>query len=211
MSTKKTETKEVAAEPVVETKKEAVIETVQEVNPDSVLTPSELVKKYTIKDSQGLNMWVDEDAVFNAMCLSDNDASKFLGGKNPNDYFREGKIHRTIDVKSMGDLLDEDRAEVQTLRRIAPQFPDLLMFKDRMQNLYHILIPKRLSENQLDENGEYVEKYVRKEIVPVNFNAAVSTKEFGRFPSAFEPVFFQRWFARTLVKLNKKAQENLIR
>jgi len=211
MSTKKTETKEVAAEPVVETTNEVVKEVVQEVNPDSLLTPTQLIEKYTIKDSQGMKMWVDENAVFDAMCLSEDEAKKFLGGRNPKDYFRDGKIHKTIDVKNMGDLLDEDRPEVQTLRRIAPQFPDLLMFKDRMQNLYNILVPKRLTENQLDENGEFVEKYVRRDVNVVNFNAAVSTKEFGRFPAAFEPVFFQRWFARTLAKLNKKAQENLIR
>lgn len=182
----------------------------KEVNEDKNLTGAELVAKYTIKDSTGLPIFVDTEKVWQAGLLDDEDAKKFLGGKDPKDYFYAGEVHKSH-VKNLGDLLDEDRPEVQTLRRIAPQFSDLLMFKDRYQNLYHILIPKRLSETQTDANGEYTEKLVKYEVVPVNFNASVSTKEFGRFPSAFEPVFFQKWFARTLAKLNKKAQENLIR
>lgn len=208
MSKEKT-TEEVVVTPE-KVEAESTPKTTTKVNPDAGLTGAELVAKYTIKDSTGLPIFVDTEKVWQAGLLSDEEAEKFLGGKNPKDYFYAGEVHKSH-VKNLGDLLDEDRPEVQTLRRIAPQFGDLLMFKDRYQNLYHILIPKRLSETQTDASGEYTEKLVKYEVVPVNFNASVSTKEFGRFPSAFEPVFFQKWFARTLAKLNKKAQENLIR
>lgn len=201
MSNTKTENTNTPAE-VIEKK---VVE-----NEDKNLTPSQLIEKYTIKDSEGRPTFVDAKKVYDALCIEGEEADKFLGGKDADEYFKGGKIHKSI-VKALGDVLDEDRAEVQTLRRIAPEFPDLLMFKDRMQNLYHILIPKKLSEFSLDANGDFVDENIKYSAVVINFNAAVSTKEFGRFPSAFEPMFFQRWLARTLTTLRKKAQSNLIK
>jgi len=161
-----------------------------------------IVEKHTIKDKEGRNMFVDEDAIYREMCLPQEEAEAFLGA-NPEDYFTEGLVHRSW-IKTLGNRLDEDDVEVQTLREIAPTAPDIIVFKNKLQNLYTFVIPKRLSPIPKDIYGDYAERDIKVDTIVVNFDGRVSTKEFGSFPSSFEPTFFKRYFDRSLKYLGLK-------
>lgn len=162
----------------------------------------EIIERHTIKDTEGRNMFIDQDAIYNELCLDLDEAAEFLGA-DPNDYFSEGMVHKSW-IKILGNRLDEDDIEVQTLREIAPSAPDILVFKNKLQNLYTFLVPKRLSPIPKDMYGDYAEKAIHADTIVVNFDGRVSTKEFGSFPSAFEPTFFKRYFERSLKYLGLK-------
>lgn len=204
MATK--ETNELKTEtPIV---KEEVTTPVVKEKTDRDLTVQELVKKYTIKDTQGLPMFHDTEKIEAALTMTDDEVKKFLGEHDPELYFRRGKINK-MRVIGIGSLLDEDRVEVQTLRKILPEFPQILMFKHETQNLYNLLIPKKLSEHELDSNGDFINEHVPFETIPVNFHAGVSTKEFGTFPGSFEPTFFAKYMQRSISRIRARAVKNL--
>lgn len=195
--------------PVVKTEKK---QDTKKVNKFLGLTQSEIQKKskeiiskYTILDKEGRQMFVDSKKVFDELCLPEDEAKQFLGVTDLNEYFREGKVHVRW-IKTLGDRLPEDRLEVTTLRQLAPSMSDILVFKNPIENLYTYLIPKRLSSLEKNENGDYASDIFDCDTVVINFNGGVYTKEFGKFPSSFEPTFFKRYFKRTLNILKSKEE-----
>lgn len=117
--------------------------------------------------------------------LNTTEADEFLKGANPNKYFREGKIPMSC-VKAFGDLLPDDYEEVRVMKDVCKGFDGLLMFKNRKQNLYTILVPKELSDFELTESGDYIEPTVLYDIRVVNFSG-------GAAPAAFERGYFQKF------------------
>jgi len=117
--------------------------------------------------------------------LDSNEVKNFLGGVDPKRYFREGKVPMFC-VKAFGDLLGEDNEERAAMQKVLKDFEGLLFFKNRKQNLYTILVPKELSEFELDQDGEFIDTVVHYDIRTINFSG-------GSTPSAFEIGYFQKY------------------
>lgn len=116
--------------------------------------------------------------------LSSDEAEAFLKGNDPKKYFRNGKISTSV-PKAFGELLPDDREEVQVMKAILKEFDGLLMFKHNRQNLYTILIPKELADFELNDEGDFLEELVPYDIRVVNFSG-------GSAPSAFESGYFKK-------------------
>lgn len=116
--------------------------------------------------------------------LSDAEAKEFLKGNDPKRYFRKGKISVSV-PKAFGELLPDDREEVQVMKAVLKDFDGLLMFKHNRQNLYTILVPKELADFELNDEGDFLEDLVPYDIRVVNFSG-------GSTPSAFEPGYFKK-------------------
>lgn len=184
------EVKEVAVKPVRK-------ETVQEKN-------NKIFKEHIIKDKNGLNSFVDEDALAEKMLMSVEETQTYLNGADPSIYFAKGRMPIWL-KKEMGVCLDDERVEKEALDKLISKDLGVLMFKHEMLNLYQILVPKVLSEFELDYDGEFIEKYTVCHRAVVNFNSATSTKEYGPFPASFEPSFFEDYTRRTLSPLKARA------
>ena len=132
--------------------------------------------------------------------LDTNEQKKWLGDIDPNLYFRDGVIPMYA-PKAFGELLSEDRVEVEALRKSLPLYPDVLMFKHQMQNLYTLLIPKRVSEHELNQTGDFENRVVRYDTRSIAF-----TGGFGR-PSSFEHDYFAQQVEKVKRHLDKAKQE----
>src|SRR5574343_1007712 len=64
--------------------------------------------------------------------LSDAEAKEFLKGNDPKRYFRKGKISVSV-PKAFGELLPDDREEVQVMKAVLKDFDGLLMCKHNRQ------------------------------------------------------------------------------
>lgn len=84
--------------------------------------------------------------------MNSEEVKKFFGEYDPKLYFKHGKIPTWM--KEYGVILDEDEEETKLLRSVTPTFPELILFKHKNQPLYNVLVPKPLSEFELDSTGE---------------------------------------------------------
>jgi len=115
--------------------------------------------------------------------LSTQEQKKWLGDNDPNLYFRDGVIPNYC-PKAFGTLLSEDREEVIQMRKAFPAYPEILMFKHDLQNIYTLLIPKKFSEHEINEDGDFVSRLVRYDTRSIPF-----TGGFNR-PTAFQADYF---------------------
>ena len=165
--------------------------------PNPALTPRQhaeaIVAKHTILSTEGQKMFTNEAEIYREMSLSPGEADMFLGGRDPNLYFKEGLIHSSL-KGYFGDLLDEDREEVQALKRVIKNI-DIPMFKHRRFNQYLMLIPKKYSENELDGNDEFTSKVVHQDYRVVAFTGQHPV------PSAFEEAYFMNECKKILINI----------
>jgi len=117
--------------------------------------------------------------------LSDSEVKKLLGDIDPSKYFRLGKIPNHI-PKSLGTLLPDDRMETIVKNDVFSQFPDVLMFKHDLSNIYTLLIPKVISDFELNKDGDYTDRLVQFDTRSIAFNGGN-----GR-PTSFEADYFKK-------------------
>lgn len=132
--------------------------------------------------------------------LNTDEQKKWFGEHDTNVYFRDGVIP-TYAPKSFGELLSEDRIEVEALRKNLPMYTDILMFKHQLQNIYTLLIPKYVSEHELNNEGDFENRLVRYDTRSIAF-----TGGFGR-PSSFEHDYFSQQTAKIKKLLDKAKTE----
>lgn len=157
----------------------------------------QIVNQHTILDTNGAKMFTDEDTIYAKLSMTPEEATKFLGGKDPNVYFRNGLCHTTMG-KILGTILDENYDEYIAFRKVIRD-PNVLLFKHRLHNLYTILLPKYLTEFELDPDGDYVNKYVKQAYSVVAFTGQLGV------PSAFEEAFFKRKLDQVKLKIKGDA------
>lgn len=168
--------------------------------PEQVITPKEtwadkikrVNKESIIKDSEGRNMFFDEEKSYRELSMSGKELEDFIQGKDPNDYFHSGLAAYWL-KKSWGDPLPLDREEVISLHKVLRD-PGFIMYKHPRYNQYTILIPKKFAEYELDENNEFVSKYTRQDTRVVAFTGQMGV------PPAFE----ERWFELRLNDIRKQ-------
>lgn len=134
--------------------------------------------------------------------LSDSEVKKFMGDNDPAKYFRLGKVPKFM-PKSIGSILPEDRMEVIAQKDIFSKFPEVLMFKHDLTNLYTLLIPKVITEHELSD-GEFASRLVQYDTRSIPFNGGANR------PSSFEVDFFKKESAKILKHLNAKAEERKV-
>lgn len=134
--------------------------------------------------------------------LSTSEVKKFMGDNDPAKYFRLGKVPYFM-PKSIGTLLPEDRMEVIAKNDIFSRFPEVLMFKHDLTNIYTMLIPKVITEHELTD-GEFSSRLVQYDTRSIPFNGGN-----GR-PSSFEVDFFKKESAKILKHLVAKAEERKV-
>ena len=116
--------------------------------------------------------------------LSDKEVKAFMGEHDPAKYFRLGKVPTSM-PKSIGTLLDENREETLVMRDVFSQFPDVIMFKHNLTNIYTLLIPKVVADFEVVD-GEFVNRLVQYDTRSIPFNGGQ-----GR-PSSWSADFFKK-------------------
>lgn len=134
--------------------------------------------------------------------LSDEEVKKFMGDHDPNKYFREGKVPVYF-PKATGTLLPQDRIEVAVKNDVFQKFPDVLLFKHDLTNIYTLLIPKVLTEHEF-HNGDFASRLIRYDTRSIVFNGGP-----GR-PSSFEADYFKKQASKVITHLQKKAEERKV-
>lgn len=132
--------------------------------------------------------------------LNTDEQKKWIGDIDPNLYFRDGVIPNYA-PKSFGNLLPEDRLEVMELRKNLPMYQDVLMFKHDLQNIYTLLIPKSVSEHELNREGDFENRLVRYDTRSIAFTGGM-----GR-PSSFEQDYFAQQISKVKRHLDKAKLE----
>ena len=135
--------------------------------------------------------------------LSDSEVKKFMGDNDPAKYFRLGKVPKFM-PKSIGSMLPEDRIEMVAKNDIYSKFPDVLMFKHDLTNIYTLLIPKAVTEHELNKDGEFESRLVQYDTRSIPFNGGPNR------PSSFEVDFFKKESAKILKHLTAKAEERKV-
>lgn len=146
---------------------------------------AKIMQDSIITDKDGRNMFLDTAKIFNALSLDDEKAIEYLGGYDPNDYFKGGKIHKSF-VNFFGRRIEEDTQEFHIMASVMHPYQGCILFKQDRQNLYTILVPKMFSEHELNFDGEFSPDGVYYDTRVINFSG------FGGVPAAFEPDFFQK-------------------
>lgn len=169
----------------------------------SVINKKDVRKAYqenVVSDKENnLPMFVAWKKLYKELCLSDEEAREFLGGRDPKDYFREGLIHTSF-LKNFDNLLPEDEEEVITLRKVIP-FKDVLLFKKKRTNVYILLIPKRLARFEMDEiDNEFTNEHINYDISAIAFTG-------NGTPSAYEEGYFIQQLKKVLSHLEKVATQ----
>lgn len=140
--------------------------------------------------------------------LSDKEVKSFMGEHDPQKYFRLGKVPTSM-PKSIGTLLAEDREETLVLRDVFSKFPDIIMFKHNLTNIYTLLIPKIIADFEVVD-GEFTNRLVQYDTRSIPFNGGS-----GR-PSSWSADFFKKVAlgdgktTGILTLLEKKANENKV-
>jgi len=165
------------------------------------------IDKRTIKKVYDSNVIADREnnqpmflawkKLYKELCLPDEQARAFLGGRDPKDYFRDGLVHTSF-ISTFENLLPEDEEEVVVMRKIIP-FKDVLLFKRKRTNLYILLVPKRLARFELDMDGEFVNEYINYDISAIAFTGSGT-------PAAYEEGYFIQQLQKVLVHLQKVAE-----
>lgn len=134
--------------------------------------------------------------------LSTSEVKKFMGEHDPAKYFRDGKVP-VYAPKSFGTLLPEDRTETQVKNDVFSKYPETLLFKHDLTNIYTLLIPKVLTEHEFS-NGDFTDRLVRYDTRSIVFTGGQ-----GR-PSSFETDYFKKQSARIIKQLDIKADERKV-
>lgn len=134
--------------------------------------------------------------------LSTAEVKKFMGEHDPAKYFRDGKVPYYF-PKATGTLLPEDRVEVQVKNDVFSKFPETLLFKHDLTNIYTILVPKVLTEHEFS-NGDFTDRLVRYDTRSIVFTGGP-----GR-PSAFEADYFKKQSSKIVNQLAIKAEERKV-
>ena len=153
-----------------------------------------------IRDSRGAPVFMDANKVFDALCVSQEEAVGYLGGYDPNDYFRGGKLHKSF-KNFFGDRLDDETEEFMIMQSVLTPYVGCLLFKQRQQNLYTILVPKIFSEFELDHEGEYAPEGVYYDTRVIAFTGK------GNAPSAFEKDYFLKHVMKTRESIVKTLEK----
>lgn len=170
-------------------------------------TVKPLDKKF-IKQKYSENVYNDKEnnqpmflawkKLYKELCLPEEDARAFLGGRDPQEYFREGLLHTSF-INMLENLLPEDEEEVMVMRKVLP-WKDILLFKKKRTNVYILLIPKRLARFEMDDNGEFINEHINYDISAIAFTGSGS-------PAAYEEGYFIQQLRKTLVHLQKVAEQ----
>lgn len=142
-----------------------------------------------IRDTRGAAIFMDANKVFEALCVPAEEAITYLGGYDPADYFRGGKLHKSF-KNFFGERLDEETEEFMMMQAILSPYVGCQLFKQRQQNLYTVLMPKVFSEFELDHDGEYAAEGVYYDTRVIAFTGK------GNAPSAFEKDYFNKHIER---------------
>lgn len=134
--------------------------------------------------------------------LSTSEVKKFMGDNDPAKYFREGKVPAYF-PKAVGTLLSEDRTETIVKNDVFSKYPETLLFKHDLTNIYTLLIPKHLTEHEFT-NGDFVDRLVRYDTRSIVFTGGP-----GR-PSSFEADYFKKQSAKIITHLDKMAEERKV-
>jgi len=134
--------------------------------------------------------------------LSTPEVKKFLGDNDPVKYFREGKVPVYF-PKAVGTLLPEDRVESVVKNEVFLKYPEVLLFKHDLTNIYTLLIPKVLTEHEFS-NGDFTDRLIRYDTRSVVFTGGQ-----GR-PSSFEVDYFKKQASKILKHLDVKAEERKV-
>jgi hypothetical protein len=140
--------------------------------------------------------------------LSTKEVKAFMGDHDPAKYFRLGKVP-TIMPKSIGTILGEDREETIVMRDVFSKFPEVLMFKHNLTNIYTLLIPKVIADFEVVD-GEFTNRLVQYDTRSIPFNGGS-----GR-PSSWSADFFKKVAlgdgktTGILTLMEKKANENKV-
>jgi len=171
------------------------------VKPVDKKTSARLYKENVILDKEGLPLFLDWRKLYKQLSLSNEEAVAYLGGRDPNEYFRGGLLHSSF-VQTFENLLPEDEEEVATMRRVIP-YKDVLLFKKKKTNVYILLIPKRLARFEMDDEGEFISETVNYDISAIAFTGSGT-------PAAYEEGYFIQQLKKVLVHLTKVAEQRRI-
>lgn len=132
--------------------------------------------------------------------MTDEEARNFLGGKDPKNYFKNGKI--PVWKKVLGTLItDEEDPALILLKEVIPKVSSILLYKHKTDSVYTLLIPKSFSENETGAAGDYTDEYTTSDERSIVFGASNS-------PKSFEKAYFKSRLASIYSKL-KISSENL--
>lgn len=145
----------------------------------------------TYKTTKGVKLW-----------LSTSEVKKFMGEHDPNKYFRDGKVPVYM-PKSIGSILPEDRVESIIKTDVFSKFPEVLMFKHDLTNIYTLLIPKVITEHEVT-NGDFTDRLIRYDTRSIVFTGGQ-----GR-PSSFEADYFKKQASKIITQLSKMAEERKV-
>lgn len=161
-------------------------------------TLNDLHKEHLIRDKDGLDMFIRAKEMYKAVAIPEKEATEYLGGKDPNDYFKDGLIHPSF-KKAFGDLLKEDDEEYIIFRESVP-YPNLLLFKKRREQVYVILIPKSNTGFEIDVYGEFADSYVNYDIRAIAFTGQGS-------PAGFTESYFKQRLLLITKNLRQSAED----
>lgn len=171
------------------------------VKPVDKKTIARLAKENIVLDKENLPMFLNWKKLYKELCLPEEQARAYLGGRDPKEYFRDGLLHTSF-MTTFENLLPEDEEEVQVMRRVIP-YKDCLLFKKKRTNLYIVLIPKRLARFELDADGEFVDE-------PINYDISAIAFTGSGTPAAYEEGYFVQQLKKILVHLTKVAESRRI-
>lgn len=152
------------------------------------------VKETLSPEYDGVETWSERIDLINTpvtktakINMSTEEVTKFLGGNDPYLYFRGGKIPNWY--KEFGTLVDKEDDEYKIMNAVCHDMPELLLFKHKTQPLYNILVPKPLSEYEIDNNGDIVDPIFSADMRAIAFGGSNS-------PKSFEKTFFRQRVAK---------------
>lgn len=115
--------------------------------------------------------------------LSDDEVKEFMGDADPSTYWRLGRVPVAY-KKEFGNLLKADAQEKIVCDKVFAKFPGILLFRHPFQALYTLLVPKKYSSIEKDNEGEYVNRLLfcdaRSIVFGANDGGAYSDKNFTR-------------------------------
>lgn len=134
--------------------------------------------------------------------LSTSEVKKFMGEHDPMKYFRDGKVPVYM-PKAIGSILPEDRIETIVKNEVFSKFPETLLFKHDLTNIYTLLVPKALTEHEFS-NGDFTDRLVRYDTRSIVFTGGP-----GR-PSSFDTDYFKKQASKVIKHLEAKAEERKV-
>lgn len=146
-------------------------------------------EKIEVAPYDGVETWFERVDLINPpqekkakINMSDSEVKKFLGEHDTKMYFRNGRIPNWY--KEFGTLVEEEDEEMKVLRNVMADMPEVLLFKHKTQPLYNVLVPKPLSEFELDGSGDIMDPTYTADMRAIAFGGSNA-------PKSFEKTFFK--------------------